>query len=139
MLKPPSQTRLRSPFPHPVLLRPLVRVYPTIPAKHAFVSGLFACLLSGAMASIFSFFLSHLLFEVSANPGAVTINSYGAFVLGIAAVGLLMGLKSFLMEMSVIRWVTLLCNLAYFSRAPSGQGLVQLSCAFACRTHARHH
>lgn len=46
------------------------------------------------MTPIFSFLLSRLMFEVSANPDAASINSYGALVLGVAAVdGLLMGLK----------------------------------------------
>lgn len=102
------------PLPAPGLMATLRRVYPTIPSKHLFFFGLLACLLSGAMTPIFSFFLSRLLFEVSANPGAATINSYGAFVLGMAAVdGLVMGLKFFLMELSAIRWVTRLRNIAY--------------------------
>ncbi|KAF8452773.1 P-loop containing nucleoside triphosphate hydrolase protein [Boletus edulis BED1] len=101
-------------LPAPGLIATLRRVYPTIPAKHFLFLGLFACLLSGAMTPIFSFLLSRLMFEVSANPGAASINSYGAFVFGIAAIdGLVIGLKYFLMESSAIRWVTRLRNTAY--------------------------
>ena len=103
-----------TPLPAPGLITTLRLIYPTIPAKHLLFSGLFACLLNGAMTPIFSFLLSRLMFEVSADPGADTINSYGAFVLGMAAVdGLVMGFKYFLMETSAIRWVTRLRNTAY--------------------------
>ena len=102
------------PLAAPGLIATLRRVYPTIPAKHLLFFGLFSALLSGAMTPIFSFLLSRLMFAVSANPGASTINSYGAFVLGMAAVdGLLMGLKYFLMETSAMRWVTRLRDTAY--------------------------
>lgn len=98
----------------PGLIATLRLIYPTIPAKRLLFLGLTACLLSGAMTPIFSFLLSGLMFEVSANPGAATINSYGALVLGMAAVdGLLMGLKYFLMETSAIRWVTSLRDTAF--------------------------
>ena len=107
-------TSTSDPLPPPGLIATIRRVYPTIPAKHILFLGLFACLLSGAMTPIFSFLLSRLLFAVSANPGAATINTYGAFVFGIAAVdGLFMGLKYFLMETSASRWVTRLRNTAY--------------------------
>ncbi|KIJ64941.1 hypothetical protein HYDPIDRAFT_89521 [Hydnomerulius pinastri MD-312] len=67
------------------------------------------------MTPIFSFLLSRLMFEVSANPAdASIINSYGGLVLGIAALdGLLLGSKYFLMETSAIRWVTRLRNTAF--------------------------
>ena len=53
------------------------------------------------MTPIFSFLLSCLMFAVSASPGAAMINTYGAFVFGIAAIdGLFMGLKYFLLETS---------------------------------------
>lgn len=100
--------------PAPSLIATLRLIYPTIPAKRLLFLGLTACLLSGAMTPIFSFLLSGLMFEISANPGADTINSYAALVLGIAAIdGLLMGLKYFLMETSAIRWVTCLRNTAF--------------------------
>ncbi|KIK97394.1 hypothetical protein PAXRUDRAFT_824978 [Paxillus rubicundulus Ve08.2h10] len=102
--------------PTPGLITTLRLIYPTIPAKPLLFLGLFACLLSGAMTPIFSFLLSRLMFEVSANPAdASIINSYGGLVLGIAAIdGLLLGSKYFLMETSAIRWVTRLRNNAYF-------------------------
>ena len=100
--------------PLPSLIATLRLVYPTIPAKHFFFLGLVACSLSGAMTPVFSFLLSRLMFEVSASPGEDTINSYGAFVLGMAAIdGLVMGLKYFFMETSAIRWVTRLRDTAY--------------------------
>ncbi|KAG9310094.1 P-loop containing nucleoside triphosphate hydrolase protein [Chiua virens] len=105
--------------PTPGLIATLRLIYPTIPAKHILFLGLVVCLLSGAMTPIFSFLLSKLMYQVSANPGAATINSYGALVLGMAAVdGLLMGFKYFLMETSAIHWVTYLRNIA-FSRVLS--------------------
>ncbi|KAH0831339.1 P-loop containing nucleoside triphosphate hydrolase protein [Lanmaoa asiatica] len=107
----PSATE---PLPTPGLIATLRLIYPTIPAKHLLFLGLITSLLSGAMTPIFSFLLSRLMFEVSANPGAAAINSYGALVLGIAAAdGLVMGLKYFFMETSAIRWVTRMRDTAY--------------------------
>ncbi|KAF9225024.1 hypothetical protein BS17DRAFT_752105 [Gyrodon lividus] len=102
-------------LPTPGLIATLRLIYPTIPAKPLLFLGLFACLLSGAMTPIFSFLLSRLMFEVSADPAdASIINSYGGLVLGIAAIdGFLLGSKYFLMETSAIRWVTRLRNNAY--------------------------
>ena len=109
-----SASSATEPFSAPGFIATLRLVYPTIPAKHLLFSGLLACLLNGAMTPVFSFLLSRLMFEVSANPGADTINTYAAFVLGMAAVdGLIMGLKYFLMETSAIRWVTRLRDTAY--------------------------
>lgn len=109
-----STTAASEPRPPPGLIATLRLIYPTIPAKHLLFLGLAACLLSGAMTPIFSYLLSRLMFEVSADPGNSTINSYGALVLGIAALdGLLMGLKYFLMETSAIRWVTHLRDTAF--------------------------
>ncbi|KAH7883108.1 P-loop containing nucleoside triphosphate hydrolase protein [Phlebopus sp. FC_14] len=101
--------------PMPGLLATFRLIYPTIPAKPLLFMGLFVCLLSGAMTPVFSFLLSRLMFEVSADPAnASVINSYGGLVLGIAALdGLLLGAKYFLMETSAIRWVTRLRNDAY--------------------------
>lgn len=101
--------------PTPGLIATLRLIYPTIPAKPLLFLGLGACLLSGAMTPIFSFLLSRLMFEVSADPAdANVINSYGGLVLGIAAIdGVLLGCKYFLMETSAIRWVTRLRNIAY--------------------------
>ncbi|KAG8216217.1 P-loop containing nucleoside triphosphate hydrolase protein [Butyriboletus roseoflavus] len=109
-----STTSASEPLPAPGLISTLRLIYPTIPTKHLLVIGLVACLLSGAMTPIFSFLLSRLMFEVSASPGAASINFYGVLVLGIAVVdGLVMGFKYFLMETSAIRWVTRLRNTAY--------------------------
>ncbi|KAF9237826.1 P-loop containing nucleoside triphosphate hydrolase protein [Melanogaster broomeanus] len=109
----PDATDLHPPTPG--LFATLRLIYPTIPSKHLMFLGLFASLLSGAMTPIFSFLLSKLMFEISADPAnASIINSYGGLVLGIAAVdGLLLGSKYFLMETSAIRWATKLRDSAY--------------------------
>ena len=98
----------------PGLIATLRLIYPTIPAKRLLFIGLVTCLLSGAMTPIFSFLLSTLMFQISANPGSASINSYGAFVFGMAAIdGLFMGLRFSLMDTSAILWVTRLRNTAF--------------------------
>lgn len=99
----------------PGLFTTLRLIWPLIPSKPLLFVGLVTCFLSGAMTPIFSFLLSRLMFEVSADPSnGNVINSYGGLVLGIAALdGLLLGTKYFLMEVSAIRWVTRLRNIAY--------------------------
>ncbi|KAI6039143.1 P-loop containing nucleoside triphosphate hydrolase protein [Pisolithus marmoratus] len=101
--------------PPPSLFQTIRLIWPSIPSKPLLFAGLFACLLSGAMTPIFSFLLSRLMFEVSADPsGANIINTYGGLVLGIAALdGLLLGSKYVLMERSAIRWISVLRNKAY--------------------------
>ncbi|KAG6328892.1 hypothetical protein ID866_10197, partial [Astraeus odoratus] len=112
---PQSETSAQEGRPTPTLLQTLRLIYPTIPSKPLLLTGLVACLFSGAMTPIFSFLLSRLMFEVSADPSnASIINSYGGLVLGIAALdGILLGSKYFLMEISAIRWITRLRNAAY--------------------------
>lgn len=99
----------------PGLFQTIRLIWPSIPSKPLLFAGLLACLLSGAMMPIFSFLLSRLMFEVSADPSnANIINTYGALVLGIAALdGLLLGSKYVLMERSAIRWISALRNKAY--------------------------
>ncbi|KAI6096138.1 P-loop containing nucleoside triphosphate hydrolase protein [Pisolithus sp. B1] len=99
----------------PSLFQTIRLIWPSIPSKPLLFAGLFACFLSGAMTPIFSFLLSRLMFEVSADPSnANVINSFGGLVLGIAALdGLLLGLKYVLMERSAIRWIDVLRNEAY--------------------------
>jgi len=100
--------------PLPSLIETLRLVWPTIPSKPLLLIGLIVCLLSGAMTPVFSFLLSRLMFEVSADPSNSIINQYGGLVLGIAALdGLLLGAKYVLMEVSAIRWVTRLRDTAY--------------------------
>lgn len=101
--------------PPPSLFQTIRLIWPSIPSKPLLFAGLFACFLGGAMTPIFSFLLSRLMFEVSADPSdASIINSYGGLVLGIAALdGLLLGLKYILMERSAIRWINVLRNKAY--------------------------
>ena len=100
--------------PLPGLIETLRLVWPTIPSKSLLFIGLIVCLLSGAMTPVFSFLLSRLMFEVSADPSNSIINQYGGLVLGIAALdGLLLGAKYVLMEVSAIRWVTRLRDTAY--------------------------
>ncbi|KAL4066261.1 P-loop containing nucleoside triphosphate hydrolase protein [Scleroderma yunnanense] len=100
--------------PIPGLIETIRLVWPTIPNKPLLLAGLAACLLSGAMTPVFSFLLSRLMFEVSADPSNSIINQYGGLVLGIAALdGLLLGAKYVLMEISAIRWVTRLRDTAY--------------------------
>ncbi|KAG0696805.1 P-loop containing nucleoside triphosphate hydrolase protein [Suillus ampliporus] len=123
IIVPPSQqdTQEQSDISAPPGLFALLRaVYPTIPAKPVVFLGLIICLLSGAMTPIFSFLLSRLIVLVSAGGSdASKINSYGALVLGIAALdGLLLGSKFFVMETSAMRWVTRLRDIA-FSRVLS--------------------
>ncbi|KAF9528280.1 P-loop containing nucleoside triphosphate hydrolase protein [Crepidotus variabilis] len=75
-------------------------VFPLIPHKPLLVVGLIVCLVSGAMTPVFSFFLSRLLFEVSAGAqNTSTINTFGGIVLSIAAFdGIFLGLKYMIME-----------------------------------------
>ncbi|KAJ7757497.1 P-loop containing nucleoside triphosphate hydrolase protein [Mycena metata] len=93
----------------------LREIYPTIPHKPLVFLGLVTCLLSGATTPVFSFLLSRLLFEVSTGAqNTSAINTYGAVVLGVAALdGLLMGLKYFLMQSTAMTWVTRLRSAAY--------------------------
>ena len=100
--------------PLPGLVQTIRLVWPTIPSKPLLLIGLVVCLFSGAMTPVFSFLLSRLMFEVSADPSNSIINQYGGLVLGIAALdGLLLGAKYVLMEVSAIRWVTRLRDTAY--------------------------
>ncbi|KAJ7119608.1 P-loop containing nucleoside triphosphate hydrolase protein [Mycena epipterygia] len=90
-------------------------IYPTIPHKPLVFVGLVVCLLSGAITPVFSFLLSRLFFEVSIGAQDTrTINTYGALVLGVAALdGLLMGLKYFIMQATAMTWVTRLRKTAF--------------------------
>jgi len=83
-------------------------IYPTIPRKPLLFFGLVICVLSGAMTPVFSYLLSHLLFEVSIGAQNVSvINTFGGLVLGVAAIdGFFLGLKYFVMETSGMLWVT---------------------------------
>ncbi|KAF8963802.1 P-loop containing nucleoside triphosphate hydrolase protein [Flammula alnicola] len=92
----------------------LTSVYPSIPCKPLLFVSVAVCVLSGAMTPLFSFLLSHLLFEVSVGAqDVVTINKFSTIVLGTAALdGLLLGLKYFLMETCAMAWVTSLRTLA---------------------------
>jgi ATP-binding cassette subfamily B (MDR/TAP) protein 1 len=94
-------------FQRPAFWGILREIYPTIPYKPLLFLGLFICLANGAMTPVFSFLLSHLLFEVSTGAHNVsTINFFGGLVLGVAAFdGLLMGFKYFLMETAGNAWV----------------------------------
>ncbi|KAG6326178.1 hypothetical protein ID866_12911, partial [Astraeus odoratus] len=110
-----NETSAQEGRPTPSLLQTLCLIYPTIPSKPLLLTGLVACLISGAMTPIFSFLLSRLMFEVSADPSnASIINSYGGLVLGIASLdGILLGSKYFSMEISAIRWISRVRNAAY--------------------------
>jgi ATP-binding cassette subfamily B (MDR/TAP) protein 1 len=94
--------------PQPSLFALIRAVWPTIPGKPWIALGLLAALCSGAMTPIFSFLLSRLLFEVSIGAQNIsTINTFGALVLGIAALdGMLLGLKYFIMETTALSWVS---------------------------------
>jgi ATP-binding cassette subfamily B (MDR/TAP) protein 1 len=94
-------------FQRPAFWGILREIFPTIPYKPLLFLGLFTCLANGAMTPVFSFLLSHLLFEVSTGAHNVsTINFFGGLVLGVAALdGLLMGFKYFLMETAGNAWV----------------------------------
>lgn len=83
-------------------------IYSSSPNLLLIFTGVIVCILSGAMTPVFSFLLSHLLFEVSIGALNVsTINIFGAIVLGAAALdGLFFGLKYFIMETASSSWLT---------------------------------
>jgi ATP-binding cassette subfamily B (MDR/TAP) protein 1 len=98
-----SDYRQQQPF------RRLVRdVYSSIPDVPLVLIGLVACILNGLMTPVFSFLLSHLLFEVSIGASNVSaINKFGAIVLGAAALdGIFFGLKYFIMEAASNAWLS---------------------------------
>ncbi|KAL0062992.1 ATP-dependent permease [Marasmius tenuissimus] len=86
------------------------RAYPTIPKKPIFFMGLGFALISGAMTPIFSFLLAKLLVLVSSGPiddeKQKLINWWGGIVLAVvAADGIMMGLKFFVMEGLSCQWI----------------------------------
>ncbi|KAF9265397.1 P-loop containing nucleoside triphosphate hydrolase protein [Marasmius fiardii PR-910] len=86
------------------------RMYPTIPAKPLLFLGMTFALLSGAMTPVFSFLLSKLLVLVSSGPidneKQKVINWWGGIVLSIvAADGLMLGLKFYVMEGLSCQWI----------------------------------
>lgn len=97
------------------VIQVLRKVYPTIPNKPLLFVGLFACLISGAMTPLFSFLLAQLYFQVSSGAKSEsTVVKYAFITLAVAvADGVFSGLKSILMEMAAVRWMTKIRKEAY--------------------------
>ncbi|KIY52629.1 P-loop containing nucleoside triphosphate hydrolase protein, partial [Fistulina hepatica ATCC 64428] len=96
--------------------RALLRdIYPTLTHKPAIAFGLLLSILSGACTPIFSYMLSHLMYQVSIGAQDVArINVLGATVLAITvADGLLLGSKYAVMETLASAWVNNLRRMAF--------------------------
>lgn len=97
------------------VIQVLRKVYPTIPNKPLFFVGLLACVISGSMPPLFSFLLAQLYFQVSSGGELQsTIVKYAFITLAVAAAdGIFAGLKSILMELAAVRWMTKIRKEAY--------------------------
>jgi len=102
---------------HPSIWSVMRSIYPTVPRISLIFFSLVTCCLSGTMTPIFSFLLSHLLFEVSIGAQDVSnINKFGAILVGIAAInGILLGTKYFIMEICGMSWVPRIQSTALYN------------------------
>ena len=94
---------------HHSLWKSICMAYPTIPHhdRPVLLLGLIVCVLPGAMAPLFSFLLSRLLYEVSTGVNNTElVNHSGLVVLGAMGLdGLFLGLKYLIMEPCRTAWI----------------------------------